>query len=140
MAIIGTGNAINAHTAGPADLIVLKQLDRAWRLLVGLGCVPAAVALYFRLTIPESPRFTMDIERNVRQAVDDIENFLSTGSYKFDPDSVVVRVVAPRASWRDFREYFGRWNNLIVLLGCAYAWFSIDVSAEGLFGLWLSGC
>ena len=38
-----------------------------WRLLIGLGCVPGALALYFRLTIPETPRFTMDIERNVDQ-------------------------------------------------------------------------
>lgn len=89
--------------------------------------MPAAVALYFRLTIPETPRFTMDIERNVNQAVDDIERFLSTGGYKFDPDSVVVRVIAPRASPRDFLDYFSRWENGKVLLGCAYSWFAIDV-------------
>lgn len=42
-------------------------IDRTWRLLLGLGCIPAAIALYFRLTIPETPRYTMDIERNVKQ-------------------------------------------------------------------------
>ena len=112
---------------GPTDHAVFAQLDRAWRVVIGLGCVPAASALYFRLTIPETPRFTMDVERNVRQAVDDIERFLSTGSYKFDPDSVVVRVVAPRGTWTDFKTYFNKWENLKLLLGCAYSWFAIDV-------------
>jgi hypothetical protein len=47
--------------------IVTRDIDRAWRILLGLGCLPAVVALYFRLTIPETPRFTMDVERNVKQ-------------------------------------------------------------------------
>ena len=43
-----------------------------WRLFIGLGAVPAAVALYFRLTIPETPRFTMDVKRNLDKAAADI--------------------------------------------------------------------
>lgn len=31
-----------------------RNVDRAWRLVAGLGAVPAAVAMVFRLTIPES--------------------------------------------------------------------------------------
>lgn len=46
---------------------LMRDIDRAWRILLGLGCIPATLALYFRLTIPETPRFTMDIERNVQQ-------------------------------------------------------------------------
>ena len=98
-----------------------------------MGCVPAAIALYFRLTIPESPRFTMDIERNVKQALNDIETFLSTGGYRFDPDSIVVRVMAPKASRHDFIGYFSDWDNLKILLGCCWSWFAIDV--RRLFGL-----
>ena len=109
------------------DARLVRDIDRAWRVLIGLGCIPAAVALWFRLTISETPRFTMDIERNLKQATDDIERFLSTGGYHFDPDSIVVRVVAPRAGWTDFGDYFSVWKNLSVLLGCAYAWFAIDV-------------
>lgn len=47
-----------------------KDIDRSWRIMLGLGCIPATLALYFRLTIPETPRFTMDIERNVKQVCD----------------------------------------------------------------------
>lgn len=106
----------------------LVHIDTMWRLLIGLGCVPGAIALYYRLTIPETPRFTMDIERNVRQATDDVDNFLKTGTFVFDPDAVVQRVAAPRATKRDFRQYFGQWKNMKVLIGTCWSWFAIDVS------------
>lgn len=32
-------------------------VDKMWRALIGIGIVPAVCALYFRLTIPETPRF-----------------------------------------------------------------------------------
>jgi MFS transporter, PHS family, inorganic phosphate transporter len=105
-----------------------NHIDYCWRILIGLGCVPGVVALYFRLTIPETPRYTMDIERNVEQASKDIENVLTTGNSEIDPDAVVQRAQAPKASTRDFIDHFGQWQNLKVLIGCAYSWFALDVS------------
>lgn len=105
-----------------------RHVDFCWRLLIGLGCVPGAIALYFRLTIPETPRFTMDIERNVQQATSDVENFLANGTFVVDPDAVVQRVVAPKASKRDFLVYFSKWENAKILIGTAWSWFALDVS------------
>jgi PHS family inorganic phosphate transporter-like MFS transporter len=104
------------------------HVDYMWRLLIGLGCLPGAVALYFRLTIPETPRFTMDIQRNIDQASKDVEAFLTSGSYYVDPDAVVTRVEAPKATRRDFMAYYSKWANFKVLFGCAYSWFALDVS------------
>ena len=115
------------------NFAVLKHVDYCWRLLIGLGCVPGCVALYFRLTIPETPRFTMDIERNVRQATQDIENVLATGQFYVDEDAAVQRVKAPKASRRDFLKHFGKWENGKVLLGCAYSWFALDVRSSIMF-------
>lgn len=98
-----------------------------WRILIGLGCVPGVVALYFRLTIPETPRFTMDIERNVLQASTDIENVISHGNSKVDPDAPVQRANAPKASWADFNNHFRKWENLKILIGTSYSWFALDV-------------
>ena len=42
------------------DPICIKTLDSAWRWVVGLGAVPALLAISFRLTIPQSPRFLID--------------------------------------------------------------------------------
>jgi len=110
----------------------LKHVDYCWRLLIGLGCIPGCVALYFRLTIPETPRFTMDIERNVRQATDDIENVLATGQFFVDGDAAVQRVLAPKMSRRDFINYFSQWKNGKILLGAAYSWFALDIAFYGL--------
>lgn len=110
----------------------LKACDFMWRLLIGLGCVPACIALYFRLTIPETPRFTMDIERNVQQASDDVENFLRNGTFVVDPDAAIQRVEAPRASRRDFFTYFSQWKNLKVLIGTSWSWFALDIAFYGL--------
>ncbi|KAF8591129.1 phosphate permease [Ramaria rubella] len=107
-------------------------VDFVWRLIIGLGIVPGAVALYFRLTIPETPRFTMDIERNVKQAAQDVDTFLTTGTFVVDPDAVVQRAAAPKASRRDFIAYFSKWENGKILLGTSYSWFALDIAFYGL--------
>lgn len=105
-----------------------NSVDLMWRVLIGLGCVPGVIALFFRLTIPETPRFTMDIERNIDQAVLDIDNFLKTGTFVVDPDAGIERAQAPKASWKDFKQYFSDIENLRVLVGCSYCWFALDVN------------
>jgi PHS family inorganic phosphate transporter-like MFS transporter len=104
-----------------------NQVDYMWRLLIGLGCVPGAIALFFRLTIPETPRFMMDIERNVQQAWKDIQTGLVNGRFVVDADVGIQRVQAPKATLTDFVAYFLRWENLKVLIGTSYSWFALDV-------------
>ncbi|KAJ7637618.1 phosphate transporter [Mycena polygramma] len=110
----------------------LNHVDYMWRIVIGLGCVPGVIALYFRLTIPETPRFTMDIERNIVQASEDINGVVNTGGFNRDPDAVVQRVDAPKASWADFRAYFGKWENMKILIGTSYSWFALDIAFYGL--------
>jgi PHS family inorganic phosphate transporter-like MFS transporter len=111
---------------------VLAHVDYTWRLLIGLGCVPACIALYFRLTIPETPRFTMDIERNVRRAAEDIEGVLGSRAQGDDEDLIVQKALVPKASWADFRAHFGKWENGKVLLGTSWSWFALDIAFYGL--------
>lgn len=110
----------------------IAAIDPMWRLLIGLGCVPGVIALYFRLTIPETPRFTMDIERNVQQARDDIKAVLAGKSAARDDDVPIHRVDAPRATWSDFVRHFSQWHNGKVLLGTSYSWFALDIAFYGL--------
>jgi hypothetical protein len=63
------------------DIVAGHSVDYCWRLLIGLGALPGAVALYFRLTIPETPRYTMDIERDIQGAAGDVDAFISNGGY-----------------------------------------------------------
>ncbi|KAI0749616.1 phosphate transporter [Daedaleopsis nitida] len=111
----------------------LRSLDQIWRLIVGLGCLPAAFAIYSRLTIPETPRFTMDIERNIKQASSDVDALLSRNeTYTVDPDALNQRVQARKATRHDFSNYFSKWENLKVLIGTAYSWFALDIAFYGL--------
>lgn len=110
----------------------VPDVDYCWRLLIGLGCVPGVIGLYFRLTIPETPRYTMDIERNVAQATQDVELFYTTGKYTRDEDIPVVRVEAPKATRRDFFNHFSKWENGKVLLGTSWSWFALDIAFYGL--------
>ncbi|KAI0368031.1 phosphate transporter [Pilatotrama ljubarskyi] len=125
-------------TAGYKDALlgddprVLAHVDYMWRLLIGLGCVPGAIALYFRLTIPETPRFTMDVERNVRQAARDVQRIIVAGSHSYEGKEIVERVRAPKASRRDFARFFSKRENLVPLVGMCYSWFAIDVAFYGL--------
>lgn len=52
-----------------------RAIDRLWRLVVGIGIIPAVIALAFRFTIPESPRFTLDVVQNTRGTVEDTANY-----------------------------------------------------------------
>jgi PHS family inorganic phosphate transporter-like MFS transporter len=106
----------------------LDKIDTMWRLLIGLGCVPACIALYFRLTIPETPRFTMDIERDIRRATADVDAFLSQKPFDVDPDAIVQRAVITKASRSDFLQYFMKRDNFRMLFACAWSWFALDVS------------
>jgi PHS family inorganic phosphate transporter-like MFS transporter len=109
----------------------LDKIDAMWRILIGLGCIPGVIALYFRLTIPETPRYTMDIERNVQQASADIEKIMS-GKADYDPEGPQKLAQAPKASWQDFKTHFSKWSNFKVLFGCSYSWFALDIAFYGL--------
>lgn len=57
-------------------------VDRIWRYVIGFGAIPAFVAIVFRLTIPESPRFTLDVDHDGTRALLDTQAY-----YKITPDA-----------------------------------------------------
>lgn len=114
--------------ADPTDYWV--SVDQFWRIVIGMGMVPAVIALYFRLTIPETPRYTMDVERDINKASRDANEYIQTGKFTQDPDAVVERAEMPEASWKDFCQFFGQWKNGKVLFGTAFSWFALDVSGS----------
>ena len=67
-----------AHYCLPADDECFRAIDRLWRLVVGIGIIPAIIALAFRFTIPESPRYTLDILQNTKSTLEDTANFFGT--------------------------------------------------------------
>ncbi|CAJ0769352.1 24323_t:CDS:2 [Entrophospora sp. SA101] len=125
----------------------IQALDYCWRIVIGLGAVPAFVALYYRLTIPETPRFTIDIEGNYDQASKDVITYIP----KSEDDNTVSatttvaesQVINPLDStsekkssnfytWGEFWSHFGQWKHGKVLLGTSLSWFALDVAFYGL--------
>ncbi|KAK6210451.1 Protein hgh1 [Pestalotiopsis sp. IQ-011] len=115
-------------------------VDKMWRTLIGFGAVPACIALYYRLTIPETPRYTFDVGRDVEKAADDVKAYMS-GKAEGHPDEV-ARIQAreaaqeqlqiPKASWSDFCRHYSIPKNGLLLLGTAGSWFALDVAYYGL--------
>jgi len=48
-----------------------------WRTLIGFRAVPTCIALYYRLTVPEAPRYNFDVARDVKKAREDVEAYIS---------------------------------------------------------------
>lgn len=59
----------------------IRALDSAWRWIVGFGSLPAVVALFFRLTIPESPRYLLDVAGAIKGAAKDTEDYYGGAPY-----------------------------------------------------------
>ncbi|KAJ5633272.1 phosphate:H+ symporter [Penicillium lividum] len=125
-----------AHCTGYCQLAV----DKMWRIVVGMGAVPACAALYFRLTIPETPRYTFDVNRDVIKGNSDIRAYIK-GESEGHTDEIrriiVLRnrsteLMVPKASLADFYCHFATWKNGKVLLGTAGSWFFLDVAFYGL--------
>ncbi|ODV90890.1 hypothetical protein CANCADRAFT_2611 [Tortispora caseinolytica NRRL Y-17796] len=133
-----------------------KATDQMWRIVIGFGAVPACFALYFRLTMPETPRYTFDVSHDVDKADADIKKYLANkygdataeeiaaqieASVGSGEDAVVrlksptgedLEVVAPKASLSDFYNHFKQWKHGRLIIGTAGSWFFLDVAFYGL--------
>lgn len=102
----------------------IRACDQMWRILIGFGCVPGCIALYYRLTIAESPRYALDVEdHDEMEKVADAEAQLDVAAHDLSP---------PKASWNDFWHHFGQWKYGKILIGTAGSWFMLDVAYYGL--------
>ena len=54
----------SVQASDPTGIECARTVDRAWRLVAGLGAVPAVAAMVFRLTIPESVYYILDIKND----------------------------------------------------------------------------
>ncbi|KAK8106096.1 Repressible high-affinity phosphate permease [Apiospora kogelbergensis] len=129
-----------AINVGSCDVVCQTAADRSWRLIVGAGALPACFALYYRITIPETPRYTFEVARDVEKADADIKAYMASKA-EGDVDEVKqarMKKVAspalntPTASWPDLYNYFKQWKNTKMLIGTTMSWFFLDLAFYGL--------
>ncbi|OJJ50120.1 hypothetical protein ASPZODRAFT_89971 [Penicilliopsis zonata CBS 506.65] len=80
----------------------IRTVDSIWRLIVGLGAVPAFIAMWFRLTIIESPRYTAEVTKNTLQAAADVSHFYEADR---DDEPSAAPIIDNCQDNRDSAEY-----------------------------------
>jgi MFS transporter, PHS family, inorganic phosphate transporter len=115
--------------AGPIVAITLLASginhDLAWRLMLGLGAIPALSIVYARLKMPESPRFQMQVLGNAGQAVRDMQSF-TKGQVRISEADL-----QPTAHRYTLKEFFTNRRLVLTLLGTAGTWFMFDYAYYG---------
>ncbi|KAI1116879.1 major facilitator superfamily domain-containing protein [Nemania sp. NC0429] len=130
----------DAASVNDCDYTCQTAADRCWRIIIGVGAVPAVFALYYRITIPETPRYTFEVARDVEKAAADIKAYCACQSEGEVDEIKQARMkqiaspalAVPAASWRDACEYFLQWKNSKVLIGTTFSWFFLDFAFYGL--------
>ncbi len=101
--------------------------DRSWRIIVGVGAIPACLAMYYRVTIPETPRYTFDVQHDINRADADIRAYVykneqtDTTADSHHPNNSTLHI--PKASWADAMAYFRQPQNLRAIIGTTLSWF-----------------
>ncbi len=97
--------------------------DLAWRLMLGLGALPALAVIYLRRTLPESPRYVARVRGNAPEATRSVREFT-----RGQVDAAADAEPKVRLSfWQFLRDR----RYLRLLLGTAGTWFVFDYAYYG---------
>jgi PHS family inorganic phosphate transporter-like MFS transporter len=87
---LGKGRGLESLTESADDhKAAAAIIDRIWRIVIGVGAIPAFLAIVARLTIPESPRFTLDVSHDGKQALKANQEYLGQPIFD-DYDDIVL--------------------------------------------------
>ena len=90
----------------------------AWRLMLGLGALPALSVLYLRIKTPESPRYAAQVQGRESEARASMEKYTQ---------GVVRAVAGAGGSGRtSLRTFLTDRKSLLLILGTAGSWFLLD--------------
>jgi PHS family inorganic phosphate transporter-like MFS transporter len=121
-----------------------SQIDAIWRIQIGLALVPCFALLYFRLTMPESRKFTVSTELSAAvkslnsSSVDVAEKgtLKTAGGAEVDRRASIVEAHAHKPAknvqMTAFIQYFKNPRHALTLFGCAFSWFLVDVAFYGV--------
>ncbi|KAL1884433.1 hypothetical protein Plec18167_002021 [Paecilomyces lecythidis] len=91
----------------------VRHLEWVWRLLLGIGMVPAALTLYARLTMPESAPYRKYVISDESKGAQQTTRGL-------------------KEQWQDFFSYFREWKHARILFATAASWFLFDIAYYGI--------
>src|SRR5665213_1132326 len=98
--------------------------EMTWRIMLGLGAIPAAGVIYLRSKMPESPRFKSQVQGKADQAGEDIAAY-SDGVVEAPIGSVQTTQRLGLGQFLRNRRMF------LLLTGTAGSWFLFDYAYYG---------
>jgi MFS transporter, PHS family, inorganic phosphate transporter len=113
---------------GPLVAVVLLSSgisgNLTWRILLGLGAIPAAAVVYLRSKMPESPRYLAQVDGKSARAAGDLERF---------SEGVISQPARTTTATERLKlgEFLRDRRMLKLLLGTAGAWFLFDYAYYG---------
>lgn len=116
----------------------IAAFDHVWRICVVFCIVPGLATLYYRLTIPESPRYTLEVSGDVEGATRDAQQFLAKGNTTNNEKKDILTQVKKEETagfkhdWTSFKSFWTDRVNVYTLIGTAGPWFLIDIAIYGL--------
>ncbi len=115
--IVGPLIALLLLTSGIGDGLT-------WRILLGLGALPAGAVVYLRSKMPESPRYLAQVQGESAKAAQDLKRF-SDGVISQPTDS------ASTSGRLKLGAFLSNPRMLKLILGTAGAWFLFDYAYYG---------
>ncbi|KAL6909736.1 hypothetical protein ACP4OV_001395 [Aristida adscensionis] len=129
--------AFDRYTGRPAPLHTPESADLAWRIILMIGAVPAALTFYWRMAMPETARFTALVEHDVVKATNDIGRVLTDVDLTAtaDEEEAALRRTTPTPTpfWSGQPPSYGLFSRRFLrrhgrdLFACAAAWFLLDI-------------
>jgi MFS family permease len=111
---------------GPLVAIILLHTGvapaLAWRIMLGLGAVPAAIVIYLRRKVAETPHFTLGVKGDVAGTARTIHQLTGTSV----ASTGTVAPLDSRASM-----LFKNRTLLLTLIGTAFSWMFLDMAFYG---------
>jgi PHS family inorganic phosphate transporter-like MFS transporter len=118
---------------GPLVALVLLASglsdNLTWRLLLGLGAVPAAAVVYLRSKMPESPRYLAQVQGEADRASKELGKF-SEGVIEA-PTAAAATAVTTKSSRIGLGAFLANPRMLLLLFGTAGSWFLFDYAYYG---------
>lgn len=104
-------------------------VDKMWRIIIAFGGIPGWFALYYRLTVPETPRYTFDVLYDVEKASVDARKYrYGKQGNNLNPvtqakaRSEMQKYHTPRPTLKEVFRFYSQRRQAIRLFGTSMSW------------------
>lgn len=116
-------------SVGTCDESCSMAVDKMWRIIIAFGGIPGWFALYYRLTIPETPRYTFDVLYDVEKASIDARKYrYGKQGNTINPvtqaktRSEMAKYKTPRPTLMEVFRFYSQKKQAVRLFGTAMSW------------------